>query len=80
MLYSNPDDEVINFNTYSLILTISLIFFKGDGGSPLVCSINSGPYQVVGLVSWGIGCADGGVPGVYTNVYNFVSWIQQQAT
>lgn len=39
----------------------------GDGGSPLVCSINNGPFQVVGLVTWGIGCADAGIPGVYTN-------------
>ncbi|CAL1676066.1 unnamed protein product [Lasius platythorax] len=52
----------------------------GDGGSPLVCSINNGPYQVVGLVTWGIGCADAGVPGVYTNVYYFLSWIKQQMT
>ncbi|XP_011862850.1 PREDICTED: trypsin-3 isoform X2 [Vollenhovia emeryi] len=52
----------------------------GDGGSPLVCSTNNGPYQVVGLVTWGIGCAGAGVPGVYTNVYNFLSWIMQQMT
>ncbi|XP_012523534.2 phenoloxidase-activating factor 2-like [Monomorium pharaonis] len=51
----------------------------GDGGSPLVCS-NNGPYQVVGLVTWGIGCAGAGVPGVYTNVNYFYSWIMQQMT
>ncbi|XP_011692390.1 PREDICTED: trypsin-3 [Wasmannia auropunctata] len=48
-----------------------------DGGSPMVCS-NNGPYQVVGLVTWGIGCAGAGVPGVYTNVFNFRAWIDQQ--
>ncbi|XP_011635278.1 trypsin-3-like [Pogonomyrmex barbatus] len=52
----------------------------GDGGSPLVCSTNNGPYQVVGLVTWGIGCANAEVPGVYTDVFNFRSWIIQQAT
>lgn len=51
----------------------------GDGGSPLVC-LNNGRFEVIGLVIWGIGCADAGVPGVYTNVYNFRSWIMQQMT
>lgn len=52
----------------------------GDGGSPLVCGTNNGPFQVIGLVTWGIGCADAGVPGVYTNVFNFLHWITQQMT
>ncbi|CAG7818344.1 unnamed protein product [Allacma fusca] len=49
----------------------------GDGGSPLVCEIN-GRFSVVGLVAWGIGCADYGIPGVYVNVGNYVNWIQSQ--
>ncbi|KAL6422376.1 hypothetical protein ACFW04_010608 [Cataglyphis niger] len=52
----------------------------GDGGSPLVCSINNRPFQVIGLVIWGIGCADPKIPGVYTNVYNYLSWIKEQMT
>ncbi|GAB1866039.1 Peroxisomal membrane protein PEX16 [Camponotus japonicus] len=51
----------------------------GDGGSPLVCS-NNGRFEVIGLVIWGIGCANAGVPGVYTDVYNFLPWITQQMT
>lgn len=50
----------------------------GDGGAPLVCQGGNGAYQVVGLVAWGIGCASGGVPGVYVNVFNFLPWITQQ--
>ncbi|GLV33901.1 uncharacterized protein CBL_11215 [Carabus blaptoides fortunei] len=48
----------------------------GDGGSALACSIG-GKYQVVGLVAWGIGCADATIPGVYVRVQSFIPWIQQ---
>lgn len=33
---------------------------------------------MVGIVTWGIGCATNNVPGVYINVYNYISWIKQQ--
>jgi len=46
----------------------------GDGGSPLVCQAESGRWTVVGLVSWGIGCASH-LPGVYVDVYQFRDWI-----
>ncbi|XP_043268687.1 phenoloxidase-activating factor 2-like [Venturia canescens] len=49
----------------------------GDGGAPLVCQQSNGQWQVVGLVTWGIGCASSGVPGVYVNVPNYRSWITQ---
>ncbi|KAG5307809.1 PEX16 protein, partial [Pseudoatta argentina] len=50
----------------------------GDGGSPLVCLTSTGQYKVVGLVSWGIGCGDARVPGVYTDVSYFYDWIIKQ--
>lgn len=46
----------------------------GDGGSPLVCQAKSGRWTVVGLVTWGVGCASH-VPGVYARVSEFQSWI-----
>ncbi|ODM90248.1 Clotting factor B [Orchesella cincta] len=49
----------------------------GDGGSPLVCDTGKG-WQVVGLVAWGIGCADYGIPGVYVNVPNYADWINEE--
>ncbi|XP_070156785.1 phenoloxidase-activating factor 2-like [Polyergus mexicanus] len=52
----------------------------GDGGSPMVCPTQNGAFEVIGLVIWGIGCADAGIPGVYTNVYNYLPWIRQQMT
>jgi secreted trypsin-like serine protease len=47
----------------------------GDGGSPLVCQAASGRWTVVGLVAWGVGCAEPEVPGVYTRVSHFREWI-----
>jgi len=46
----------------------------GDGGSPLVCQAQSGRWTVVGLVSWGIGCASD-LPGVYVDVAHYRDWI-----
>lgn len=43
---------------------------QGDSGGPAV-------YQgkLVGIVSFGIGCANPNYPGVYTNVYALRDWI-----
>jgi len=46
----------------------------GDGGSPLVCQAQSGRWTVVGLVSWGIGCASD-LPGVYVDIAHYRNWI-----
>ncbi|XP_026848307.1 trypsin I-P1 isoform X1 [Drosophila persimilis] len=44
---------------------------QGDSGGPLICD-----GQLAGIISWGVGCADPGFPGVYTNVSYFVDWIR----
>ena len=47
----------------------------GDSGGPLVCLVDK-EVLVVGIVSYGIGCADkSGIPGVYTNVAKYHDWI-----
>jgi len=53
---------------------------KGDGGGPLVCEVQSGSWAQVGIVSWGVGCGERDVPGVYVAVEHYQPWIQQVVT
>lgn len=41
---------------------------KGDSGGPLTINRGAGFTELVGIVSFGNGCARAGYPGVYTNV------------
>uniref|UniRef100_A0A1L8EBI1 Putative trypsin eta-like protein n=1 Tax=Haematobia irritans TaxID=7368 RepID=A0A1L8EBI1_HAEIR len=47
---------------------------QGDAGSPLM--VND---KMVGIVSWGYGCARAGNPGVYTNVVMLRDWIAEHS-
>lgn len=53
---------------------------KGDGGSPLVCPVPNTPnrFYQAGIVAWGIGCGETGIPGVYANVAHLRNWVDQQ--
>lgn len=49
----------------------------GDSGGPLLLEGTNGPMtdELVGIVSWGISCADEEYPGVYTRISYYYDWI-----
>ncbi|NXV06445.1 ACRO protein, partial [Cettia cetti] len=52
---------------------------RGDIGGPLVCNDNVGDFfWLVGLASWGKGCAGAKRPGVFTSTQHFHTWIRVQ--
>ncbi|KAM9391637.1 transmembrane protease serine 9-like [Pholidichthys leucotaenia] len=50
-----------------------------DSGGPLVSKQDS-QWTQLGIVSWGIGCALPNLPGVYTRVSQYESWINSHIT
>ena len=48
----------------------------GDSGGGLQCKMNkNGPWILVGITSFGSGCAKTGYPDVFTNVAYYRQWI-----
>ena len=52
---------------------------SGDGGAPLVCRLpGTRNFAQLGIVSMGLSCGEGGVPGLYTDVRRYSTWIMEK--
>jgi len=51
---------------------------QGDSGGPSMKSDGNGGEWLVGATSWGIGCGYPNYPGVYTDVAQYMDWIEQE--
>ena len=50
---------------------------QGDSGGPFAQRTGNG-WTLIGITSFGRGCARPGIPGVYTRVSNYVNWINNK--
>ena len=52
---------------------------QGDSGGPLTTRTrDQAVFSVIGITSWGDGCARPDTLGVYTRLGRYLGWIQQQ--
>lgn len=48
---------------------------QGDSGGPLLIQ-KGDKFQIIGIVSWGVGCGRPGYPGVYTRITRYLPWLK----
>ena len=59
-------------------IDVSFVRLQFDSGGPMVYEdVVDEQFLVVGVVSAGYGCARKKFPGIYTNVRDFLPWIER---
>ncbi|OXA43741.1 Ovochymase-1 [Folsomia candida] len=48
----------------------------GDSGGPLMCNMKDGRWHLVGVTSFGSGCARAGYPDVFSRITYYLPWIR----
>lgn len=81
-----PTSQCTRYNEFSMFASRDIICARSpvpgrdacytDSGGPMTRKV-AGKRELVGIVSAGIGCAEPGVPSVYTNVAAFRDWIER---
>ena len=54
-----------------------MIYTKAPWTGPLITMEAGGYYSLIGVGSWGKGCADPLYPGVYSRITQYLSWIKE---
>lgn len=68
--YGDPNGSLITANMLCAGRGIGRDACNSDSGGPITTE-----QYVIGIVSFGKGC--GSLPGVYTNVVNYLQWIEK---
>ena len=55
--------------------SMNLDISQGDSGGPMVREDFLGRFELIGVISWGFGCGEPNVPGVYTNIFHYREWL-----
>lgn len=64
---------------FANICSSKYVACEGDSGGPMVCQHLDGKYYLYGVVGWREGCEEPDTFGFYSNVTNFLDWINVNA-